>query len=124
MRSPVPSLLILVAASPVAEAGPIKKHPKPVPESYIVVLNSDFVRAPDDEFSTLPSVEEVAEEVLEVHGKGRLEHLYKHALRGFSVRLTEEEATQLADDYRIEFVEEDGEVTIDSTPSGPRLQGS
>jgi subtilisin family serine protease len=98
----------------VTEAGPIKKHPKPVPESYIVVLNPDLVRAPDDEFSTLPSVEEVAEEMLEIHGKGRLKHLYKHAVRGFSVRLSEEEAVELADDYRVEFVEEDGEVSLDA----------
>jgi len=118
MKKLVPSLLIFVAAAVVAEAGPIKKHPKPVPGSYIVVLNPDLVRAPDDEFSTLPSVEEVMEEMLEVHGKGRLKHLYEHAVRGFAARLSEEEATELADDYRVEFVEEDGEVTIDAEQSG------
>jgi subtilisin family serine protease len=119
MKNWVPSLLMFVAAAVVTEAGPIKKHPKPVSGSYIVVLNPDFVRAPDDEFSTLPSVEEVAEEMLEIHGKGRLKHLYKHAMRGFSVELSQEEAEALADDYRIEFVEEDGEVGIDATQLSP-----
>ena len=119
MKSVVPSLLIFVAAAVVTEAGPIKKHPKPVPGSYIVVLNPDLVRAPDDEFSTLPSVPEVMEEMLEIHGQGRLKHLYEHALKGFSVRLSEEEAAELADDYRVEFVEEDGEVSVEATQSSP-----
>jgi len=119
MKSVVPSLLIFVAAAVVTEAGPIKKHPKPIPGSYIVVLNPDLVRAPDDEFSTLPSVPEVVEEMLEIRGQGRLKHLYEHALKGFSVRLSEEEAAELADDYRVEYVEEDGEVSLDATQSSP-----
>jgi subtilisin family serine protease len=119
MKIVVPSLLVVLAASLNGEAGPIKKHPKPVPGSYIVVLNPDLVRGPEDEFSTLPSVEEVAEEMLEIHGQGRLKHLYKHAVRGFSVELSQEEAEALADDYRIEFVEEDGEIQIDVTQSNP-----
>src|SRR5574341_1063978 len=115
MKNVVPSLLIFVAAAVVAEAGPIKKHPKPVPGSYIVVLSPDLVRAPDDEFSTLPSVPEVVAEMLEIHGQGRLQHLYQHAVRGFSVSLSEEEAVALANDYRVEFVEEDGEVGIEAS---------
>jgi subtilisin family serine protease len=119
MKNLAPSLLMLVAAAAVAEAGPIKKHPKPIRDSYIVVLNPDLVRAPDDEFGALPSVEEVMEEMLEVHGKGRLKHLYEHALKGFSVRLSEEEAQALAEDYRIEYIEEDGEVSLEATQSSP-----
>src|SRR3990172_10556763 len=118
MKSVVPSLLMLMAASVVVEAGPIKKHPRPVPGSYIVVLNPDLVRSPDDEFSRLPSVPEVAEEMLEIHGRGRLKHLFQHALKGFAVELTEEEAELLADDYRVEFVEEDGVVEIGGSQSG------
>ena len=60
------SLLIVVATSVVVEAGPIKKHPRPIPESYIVVLNPDQVRADDDEFSWLPSVSEIAQEMVEM----------------------------------------------------------
>ena len=56
--------------------------------------------------------------MLEIHGKGRLKHLYEHALKGFSVRLSEEEAAELADDYRVEFVKEDGEVSLEATQSG------
>jgi subtilisin family serine protease len=125
----LPSLLILVAASVVAEAGPIKKHPRPVPDSYIVVFNPDLVRADDDELSRLPSVSEVAEELLGVpvkQSKGRLQrrvqggpnHLYQHTVRGFSVKLKRQKAEALADDYRVAFVEEDGYVTADATQSG------
>ncbi len=121
-----PSLLILVAASVAAEAGPIKKHPRPVPGSYIVVFNPDLVRSDDDDLSRLPSVSEVAEEMLGVPvrpSKGRLQrrvkggpkHLYQHTVRGFSVELTRQRAEALADDYRVAFVEEDGVVTADAT---------
>jgi subtilisin family serine protease len=39
-------------------------------------------------------------------------------VRGFSVRLSEEEAAELADDYRVAFVEEDGEVSLDAEQTG------
>jgi subtilisin family serine protease len=123
------SLLITVAASSLAGAGPIKKHPRPVPGAYIVVLNPDLVRSDDDGFSRLPSVSEVASEMLGVSvkvSKGRLQrrvrggpdHLYQHTVRGFSVKLTRPKAEALADDYRVAFVEEDGYVGIDATQSG------
>src|ERR671910_3163 len=35
-------------------------------------------------------------------------HTYKHAIKGFSVRMPEQQAARLADDPRVEFVEEDG----------------
>jgi hypothetical protein len=42
---------LLVAASAVAEAGPVRKQQRPIPGSYIVVLKEDTARAPDDAFS-------------------------------------------------------------------------
>src|SRR5215510_6709653 len=35
-------------------------------------------------------------------------YTYKHAIKGFSVRMPEEHAAKLADDPRVAFVEEDG----------------
>ena len=35
-------------------------------------------------------------------------YTYKHAIKGFSVRMSEERAAKLADDPRVAFVEEDG----------------
>jgi hypothetical protein len=65
---------------------------------------------------------EVAGDVLSVHGQGRLKRLYEHALKGFSVEMTEEDAALLADDYRVEFVEEDGIVGLDASQSGARWE--
>jgi hypothetical protein len=59
--------------------------------------------------------------VLSVHGRGRLKRLYEHALKRFSVEMTEEDAALLADDYRVEFVEEDGIVGLDASQSGATL---
>jgi subtilisin family serine protease len=125
------SLLVVVAASTV-EAGPIKKNPKPIPNSYIVVLNPDLVRSDDDEISRLPSVTEVSGEMLQlytetwitnakkdmsVRGRGP-KHLYQHAVRGFSAKMKPPEAEAFADDYRVLYVEEDGVVGIDATQTG------
>src|SRR5512136_3493663 len=97
------SLLVVVAASTV-EAGPIKQNPKPIPNSYIVVLNPDLVRADDDDYSRLPGVSEVVGDMLGrytarwiTNKRGsqntkKPNHVYQHALRGFAVKMTRPEA--------------------------------
>lgn len=42
-------------------------------------------------------------------------HTYKHAIKGFSVRMSEERAAKLADDPRVAYVEEDGVVRMVAT---------
>jgi subtilisin family serine protease len=42
-------------------------------------------------------------------------HTYKHAIKGFSVRMSEERAVKLADDPRVAFVEEDGVASVAAT---------
>ncbi len=111
-------IVALVAASAVAEAGPIRKHPRPVPGSYIVVLREDAARGPGDRLSRLPSVAEVATDMVDLTGIGRRTRLYEHALRGFAVQATLAEAELLADDYRVAWVEEDGQVEAVATESG------
>jgi hypothetical protein len=77
-------------------------------------------------------VSEVAREILGIYTedwltnaksrpqKGRRgpKHLYQHAIRGFSVQLKPQEAEALADDYRVLYVEEDGEVGIVASQTG------
>jgi subtilisin family serine protease len=104
------ALIAFLAASALAEAGPIRKNPRPIPGSYIVVLRQDAVRGPGDRLSRLPSVAEVATDMVDLAGLGRRKRVYQHALRGFAVEATAAEAELLADDYRVAFVEEDGEV--------------
>ncbi len=45
-------------------------------------------------------------------------HTYQRALKGFSVRMPEQQARRLADDPRVDFVEEDGVVSIGTTQTG------
>ena len=45
-------------------------------------------------------------------------HTYRSALKGFSVRMPEEQAAKLAQDPRVAFVEEDGVVSIVTTQTG------
>jgi subtilisin family serine protease len=45
-------------------------------------------------------------------------HTYRHALKGFSVRMSEPRAARMAEDPRVEFVEEDSEVTASATQTG------
>ncbi|HSD65647.1 MAG TPA: S8 family serine peptidase [Vicinamibacteria bacterium] len=112
------AVLVLVAASAVAEAGPIRRHPRPIPGSYIVVLRQDAARGANDRLSRLPSVAEVATDMVDLTGIGRRTRLYEHALRGFAVEATAAEAELLANDYRVAFVEEDGVVQAVATQTG------
>jgi hypothetical protein len=105
---PIGVVLLLVAASDVVEAGPIRKHPRPIPGSYIVVLRQDVSRSAKDTISRLPSVAELATEMVDLAHFGKQRFIYQHALRGFAVTATEFEAEQLANDSRVAFVEEDG----------------
>src|ERR1043166_2791264 len=43
---------------------------------------------------------------------------YHKAIKGFSVKMSEQQALRLANDPRVEFVEEDGTVSIDITQTG------
>src|SRR5690349_20339772 len=50
---------------------------------------------------------------------GQLKHLYQHAINGFAVEMTPEEAEALSQDFRVAYVEEDGVVMADTTQSNP-----
>ena len=45
-------------------------------------------------------------------------HTYNRALKGFSVRMSEQQAIRLANDPRVAFVEEDGVVSLGTTQTG------
>ena len=101
-------LLVCLAATAHAQPrGEIRRVKKPIPNRYLVVL-----RGQDD-------AEAVGLEAAVTHG-GRLRHIYRRAVRGFSIRLPEAAARALARDPRVLFVEEDGEVTASrATQSAP-----
>lgn len=45
-------------------------------------------------------------------------YTYRRALKGFSVRMSEAQASRMADDPRVDFVEEDSEVSASATQTG------
>ncbi len=110
--------VLLLAAASLVEAGPIRRHARPIAGSYIVVLRQDAVRDVRDRLSRLPSVSDVATEMVEIPGRGKRTRLFLHALRGFVVQATAAEAELLADDSRVAFVEEDGVMEAFATQTG------
>jgi subtilisin family serine protease len=78
---------------------------KRVRDQYVVVLKDDA--DPDTESIRLSRD----------HG-GVRGQVYRRAIKGFSVSMTEAEAQRMADDPRVEFVEEDAVVTASTTQTG------
>jgi subtilisin family serine protease len=92
----------------------LRKNTNKIENSYIVVLD-DTVVGERGRFSIAPYV---ASEMVATH-RGQLKHLYQHALNGFAVQMTPEDAEALSQDFRVKYVEEDGVVTADATQSNP-----
>ena len=84
-----------------------RRTEKNIKGQYIVVLKDDA--DPDAEAARLSRE----------HGGDRTGgHTYRRALKGFSVRMNENQAQRMAEDPRVEFVEEDGEVEASATQTG------
>ena len=81
---------------------------KRIPNQYIVVLKDDVA-----------DVEGEAIRLSRDFGGDRNgAHTYQRALKGFSVRMPEQQALRLANDPRVAFVEEDGVVSLGTTQTG------
>jgi subtilisin family serine protease len=110
MKRTLLSLLVVILALPAIAAGPkkaelIKAKGKKVQDAYIVVLED-----------RVEDVDAIADELV-YKARGRKDQTYKHALKGFSAKMSEKAALELAADPRVKYVEEDGEVTIQATQS-------
>jgi serine protease len=97
-----------------ALAAKFRKNPNRIENNYIVVLN-DAVVGEEGLFSIAPYI---AAELATTH-RGKLKHIYQHALNGFAVEMSAEDAERLSQDFRVLFVEEDGTVTADVTQTNP-----
>ncbi|HEX9943144.1 MAG TPA: S8 family serine peptidase [Thermoanaerobaculia bacterium] len=96
----------------------IQRTPNAIPGEYIVVLKEGVTRGPRDRDTGKPSVPEVARELAAAFN-GTLLHTYQYALRGFSIRMPEERARNLARHPKVEMVEENGEVHATATQYYP-----
>jgi subtilisin family serine protease len=83
-----------------------------IPDKYIVVFHDWAVGEPGDT-SVSPGM---AETMRNLYG-GEVERVFKHAINGYSARMTRAEAEALSEDPRVAYVEEDGVVSIDATQS-------
>lgn len=92
----------------------IHKKANKIENNYIVVLD-DSVVGERGEYSIAPYI---AQEVA-ANYRGKIKHVYKHALNGFAIELTEDQAEALSNDFRVKFIEEDQVMTADATQSNP-----
>lgn len=92
----------------------IHRKEKKIQNQYIVVLDDSII----GEKGPYSIAGYIAADMARTYG-GKLKHVYKHALNGFSVEMTEAQAEALRQDYRVEFVEEDGLVTASTTQNNP-----
>lgn len=109
--------LMIFASGPTrsqAQKDKIHRKANKIANNYIVVLD-DAVVGEKGHFSIAPYI---AEE-LAANYRGKIKHVYQHALNGFAIELSEAEAEALSQDFRVKFVEEDGVVTADVTQTNP-----
>ncbi|HYN85477.1 MAG TPA: S8 family peptidase, partial [Pyrinomonadaceae bacterium] len=92
----------------------ITKGERRIPNQYIVVLE-DWAAGPRGQFS---QAGQAAEQLTLAFG-GRVRHVYKNALSGYSAEMSETAARALSEDPRVKFVEEDSLMFADATQSNP-----
>lgn len=108
---------ILLISSPASSQGwkeKVRKKARKIQNNYVVVLDDSVIGERGDYSIAGYMAEDMARSY-----RGKLKHVYKHAINGFSVEMSEEDAEKMAQDYRVLFVEEDGIVTADATQTNP-----
>lgn len=82
-----------------------KANTKALPNRYIVILEDSAVGMRGEN----SVAQTVAEDMTATYG-GKIDHVYKHAISGFSVEMRPAAAEELSKDPRVKYVEEDSEV--------------
>lgn len=85
-----------------------------IPNRYIVVLEDNATRVG---VGGEALVEEAAKELSDGYG-GKVDRVFKFALKGYSVEMSAKEAKLLSQDPRVKFIEEDGVVYANTTQTG------
>jgi serine protease len=105
----------LVAAS--ASAGELRTAAKPVEGRYIVVLKPQIAKLSAETKSRALRVPEIARQMSTQH-RVQMIRSYEHALRGFVVKADDAALAKLIADPRVQYVEEDGIVSLSATQTG------
>jgi subtilisin family serine protease len=93
--------------------GKFRRTQRATANRYVVVLKDDV---PSEEVASVASQLALAQ-------GGVPKHIYQHALKGFSVELPEAAAIALSNNPRVDYVAEDGEVSINTTQFNPPSWG-
>lgn len=86
---------------------------EPVPNRYIVVLEDWAAGELGEQSRTVQLADELGTAY-----RIKIDKTFTHALRGFSVEMSEKEAKELANDVRVKYIEEDGIVYANATQTG------
>ena len=108
------ALLVTAPANSQGRKEKVRKNSKKIENNYVVVLD-DSIIGERGEYSIAGYM---ADDMARMY-RGKLKHVYKHAVNGFSIEMSEADAEEMSQDYRVLFVEEDGEMTAIATQSNP-----
>src|SRR5688572_30698284 len=86
-------------------ADKFRRASKHVHDRYVVVLKRE---TPGEE------VEAIANELIAKHG-GNADHIYTHAIKGFSMQMSEAAAMALSRNPKVEYVQEDGQANTSTS---------
>ena len=92
----------------------LHKKANKIVNNYIVVLD-DSVVGERGEYSIAPYI---ADEIA-ANSRGKIKHVYRHALNGFAIEMSEADAELVSQDFRVKYVEEDQVMTADVTQTNP-----
>jgi serine protease len=115
-RKTILATMIALALPGAAVAGDVRTTERPVEGQYIVVLKREAVSVPGER-SSRPDVMTTAIGMAAQFGLS-VDLTYEHALQGFSANGTPDAMAKLADDPRVDFIEQDGVVQAWATQSG------
>lgn len=105
--------LSLTSAASAQLGGKLKKTKGSIADRYIVILNEDT-----NENLKFPSeTENLSEKLITKYG-GKVDQLFKHTIKGYSVEMSPAAAARLSLDERVKYVEEDVEVYAASEQTG------
>lgn len=79
-------------------------QPRPIPGSYIVVFKD-----------TVNDVQAEALALARSHG-GQIQHVYAHAIKGFSAKLSDAAVQALKNNPNVDYIEQDQTVSLQETP--------
>ncbi len=122
MKKIIALLVVVVFCAMTFVTGPVRgqnsknklrKKENKVQNSYVVVLE-DWAVGQKGEGSAAP---DIAANLAAIYN-GKVKHIYKHAISGFSIELSETDAEALSQDARVKYVEEDGIVSAYTTQTG------